>query len=192
VLTQHGCQIAPSTYYDAMRRLPSARARRDELLNAAISRVHRDNYGVYGARKVWLELNREGTEVARCTVERLMRELGLRGARCGKKVCTTVPDPAAAWPADLVGRQFSPSLRGPRMGGELARRLGVSAATGRRLHAKLTAKPAAGPLSERSVDRSDERQGEPHHDCTGRMVARASTRQPEALEACESEDDLLG
>jgi putative transposase len=70
--------------------------------------VHRDNYGVYGARKVWLELNREGTPVARCTVERLMRELGLRDARRGKKVRTTVPDPAAARPADLVRRQFSP------------------------------------------------------------------------------------
>jgi putative transposase len=108
VLTQHGCQVAPSTYYDAARRAPSARARRDELVKAAVSRVHRDNYGVYGARKVWLELNREGTPVARCTVERLMRELGLRGARRGKKVRTTVPDPAAARPADLVRRQFSP------------------------------------------------------------------------------------
>jgi putative transposase len=108
VLTQHGCQIAPSTYYDAIRRAPSARSGQDELLKAAISRVHRDNYGVYGARKVWLELNREGMPVARCTVERLMRELGLRGARRGNKVCTTRPDPAAARPADLVRRQFSP------------------------------------------------------------------------------------
>jgi putative transposase len=107
VLTQHGCAIAPSACYDAARRAPSARARRDELLKAAVSRVHRDNYGVYGARKVWLELNREGTSVARCTVERLMRELGLRGARRGKKVRTTRPDPAAVRPADLVRRQFS-------------------------------------------------------------------------------------
>lgn len=107
VLTQHGCAIAPSTYYDAARRAPSARSRRDELLKAAISRVHDDNYGVYGARKVWIELNREGAGVARCTVERLMRELGLRGARRGKKVRTTVPDPAAARPADLVRRRFS-------------------------------------------------------------------------------------
>lgn len=108
MLTEHGCQVAPSTYCDAAGRAPSARARRDELLRAAISRVHRDNYDVYGARKVWLELNREGTCVARCTVERLMRELGLRGARRGRKVRTTRPDPAAARPADLVGRQFSP------------------------------------------------------------------------------------
>ena len=70
--------------------------------------MHLDNYGVYGARKVWLALNRDGIAVARCTVERLMRELGLAGARRGKRRRTTVPDPAAARPADLVGRQFSP------------------------------------------------------------------------------------
>jgi putative transposase len=109
VLTQHGWPIAPSTYYDAVSRAPSARARRDELLKAAIARVHADNYSVYGARKVWLQLNREGTEVARCTVARLMRDLGLRGARRGKRMRTTIADPAAARPADLVRRQFSPA-----------------------------------------------------------------------------------
>jgi putative transposase len=109
VLSEHGWPIAPSTYYDAVRRAPSARARRDALLKTAITRVHEDNYGVYGARKVWLALNREGTPVARCTVARLMRELGLRGVRRGKKVRTTVPDPAAGRPADLVRRQFSPA-----------------------------------------------------------------------------------
>ena len=108
VLTAHGCQIAPSTYYDAARRAPSARAVRDEQLKVLISRVHQDNYGVYGARKVWLQLNREGTPVARCTVERLMRELDLAGARRGKRVRTTIPAAAAARPADLVRRQFSP------------------------------------------------------------------------------------
>lgn len=108
VLTQHGWQIAPSTYYEAARRAPSARARRDERLKEQITQVHRDNYGGCGARKVWLALNREGTPVARCTVARLMRELGLRGARRGRRVRTTVADPAAARPADLVRRQFSP------------------------------------------------------------------------------------
>jgi putative transposase len=106
VLTEHGCPIAPSTYYDAKGRPPSARARREERLRAAITAVHQDNYGVYGARKVWLALNREGIPVARCTVERLMRELGLAGARRGKRRRTTVPDPAAARPGDLVQRQF--------------------------------------------------------------------------------------
>ncbi len=109
MLTQHGWPIAPSAYYDAARRAPSARTVRDEQLKVLISRVHKDNYGVYGARKVWLQLNREGTPVARCTVERLMRELGLAGARRGKRVRTTVPAADAARPADLVRRQFSPA-----------------------------------------------------------------------------------
>jgi putative transposase len=107
-LSEHGCPIAPSAYYDGVGRAPSARAQRDEQLKAAITRVHADNYGVYGARKVWLALNREGTPVARCTVERLMRELGLAGARRGKPRRATVPDPAAARPAGLVKRRFSP------------------------------------------------------------------------------------
>jgi putative transposase len=109
VLTEHGCQIAPSAYYDAVRRAPSARAVRDEKLKADVARVHAANYGVYGARKVWLQLNREGIAVARCTVERLMRELDLAGARRGRRVRTTVRDDAAARPADLVRRQFSPA-----------------------------------------------------------------------------------
>ena len=70
--------------------------------------MHAENYGVYGARKVWLALNREGIPVARCTVERLMRELGLAGARRGRRHRTTIADAAAARPADLVGRQFNP------------------------------------------------------------------------------------
>lgn len=107
VLSRHGCKIAPSTYYDAAARGRSARAVRDDQLKAEIRRVHGDNYDVYGARKVWLELNREGIAVARCTVERLMCDLGLHGARRGKRVRTTRPDSAAARPADLVRRQFT-------------------------------------------------------------------------------------
>jgi putative transposase len=109
VLTEHGCVIAPSAYYDAVRRGPSARSVRDEQLKPAIIRVFEQNYGVCGARKVWLALNREGTPAARCTVERLMRELGLYGARRGRKVRTTRPDAGAARAADLVRRQFSPA-----------------------------------------------------------------------------------
>jgi putative transposase len=108
VLTEHGCKIAPSSYYDAIARGPSARAARDELLKTAISRVWQENYGVYGARKVWLALNREGIPVARCTIERLMGELGLAGARRGRRIRTTRAAMAAARPADLVRRQFSP------------------------------------------------------------------------------------
>ncbi len=108
VLTEHGTPIAASTYYDVLMREPSRQALRDEELKVDIARVHQDNYGVYGARKVWLALRREGIEVARCTVERLMRTLGLHGARRGSTRRTTIPDPAAAHPADLVGRRFTP------------------------------------------------------------------------------------
>jgi len=101
-------QIAPSTYYEHLDREPTRREVRDDELKAHINRVHRANYGVYGARKVWLALNREGVEVARCTVERLMSDLGLRGAVRGKATTTTIADPGAARPADLVGRRFGP------------------------------------------------------------------------------------
>jgi putative transposase len=110
VLSEHGCPIAPSTYYDARARSrkPGARARRDEHLKGEIARVYADNRRVYGARKVWLQLNREGIDVARCTVERLMSDLGLVGARRGRRVRTTVPEAAAARPVDLVERNFNP------------------------------------------------------------------------------------
>ena len=101
-------QIAPSTYYEHLEREPTRREVRDDELKAHINRVHGANYGVYGARKVWLTLNREGVEVARCTVERLMTDLGLRGAVRGKATTTTIADPGAARPADLVGRRFAP------------------------------------------------------------------------------------
>ena len=91
-------QFAPSTYWSAKRRAPSARARRDEQLKGEIARVHADNFGVYGAPKVWAQLNREGRRVARCTVERLMRDLGLRGAVRGRPKRTTVADTAAPRP----------------------------------------------------------------------------------------------
>ena len=80
---------------------------RDAELLAQIRRVHADNYGVYGARKVWHQLHREGIVVARCTVERLMKADGLRGVVRGAKIRTTRPDPAVARPEDLVERQFS-------------------------------------------------------------------------------------
>ncbi len=108
VLTEHGTPIAPSTFYDARGRT-AGRKQRDEALKGQISRVHQANYGVYGARKVWLALNREGIAVARCTVERLMRELGLEGARRGRRRRTTVADLGASRPADLVERRFSPA-----------------------------------------------------------------------------------
>ena len=102
--------VAPSTYYAARARPPSARAQRDAQLKDHIRRVHADSYGVYGADKVWAQLNREGIRVARCTVERLMRGLGLAGALRGKPRRTTVADraSAAALP-DLVRRDFHAS-----------------------------------------------------------------------------------
>jgi putative transposase len=99
--------IAPSTYHDATRRPASARAVRDAKLKAEIARVHAEQFGVYGARKVWRQLRREGIAVARCTVERLMGELGLEGVRRGKPRRTTTPDETTARPADLVERNFS-------------------------------------------------------------------------------------
>jgi putative transposase len=99
--------IAPSTYYQARDRPPSARALRDAELKVHILRVVDANFGVYGARKVWHQLLREGVVVARCTVERLMRELGLRGAVRGKTRRTTTPGEAVPRPADLVDRDFS-------------------------------------------------------------------------------------
>jgi putative transposase len=100
-------QIAPSSYYARKTRPPSRRALRDLELRREIRRVFDSNYGVYGADKVWATLNREGTRVARCTVERLMRDLGIQGARRGKTRRTTIRDQTAAKPADLVDRQFA-------------------------------------------------------------------------------------
>jgi putative transposase len=98
--------IAPSTYYAAKSRPPSARAVRDEVLKPEIRRVHRDNFGVYGVRKIWLQLGREGLPVARCTVARLMSSLGLRGVRRGAFKVTTTSDDNSLRPADLVESDF--------------------------------------------------------------------------------------
>lgn len=109
VLSEHGVQVAPSTYYEHLAKTPTAREQRDQVLLAQIRRVHTQNYAVYGARKVWLQLGREGIAVARCTVERLMRGAGLQGAVRGKVKRTTTSDPAAERARDLVGRRFTPS-----------------------------------------------------------------------------------
>ncbi len=103
-------RISPSGYYAARARPPPARAVRDAALEKQILRVYKDSGERYGAWKVWDQLNREGIAAARCTVERLMRKLGLRGVRRGgwKKPRTTVPDPSQQRPADLVNRDFAP------------------------------------------------------------------------------------
>ena len=104
-------QIAPSGYRrhiqhrtEPFRR--SARARRDERLMSDIERIWQANHSVYGARKVWHQMLREGLPVARCTIERLMRQAGLRGVMRGQAVRTTISDPRAACPLDRVNRQF--------------------------------------------------------------------------------------
>jgi putative transposase len=105
--------IAPSTYFlrraqrqDTAKR--SARQRRDDDLRGAIQRVWEEHDQVYGPRKIWKQLRREGVRVARCTVERLMRVMGLRGVSRGRAwVITTRPDVGAERPADLVDRRFT-------------------------------------------------------------------------------------
>ncbi|MFM9448842.1 IS3 family transposase [Streptomyces acidiscabies] len=108
MLTTHDCKIAPSTYYAHKKRLgtPSARSVRDEELKERIQEVYTSNHRVYGARKIWRELNRQGHAVARCTVERLMRELGIQGAVRGKRVITTIPGGQAERAPDLIDRDF--------------------------------------------------------------------------------------
>jgi putative transposase len=108
VLTEHSCKVSSSTYYEARNRPPSKRSVRDEELKAEITRVHEANYSVYGARKVWLQLARENITVARCTVERLMGDLGLEGVRRGEKKRTTVADAQAHRADDLVERSVNP------------------------------------------------------------------------------------
>jgi putative transposase len=103
--------IAPSTYHaHAARRenpdLAPAREKRDRVLAAEVRRVFEENYCVYGVRKVWRQLRREGFDVARCTVARLMRAMGLHGVVRGKRLRTTVSDRAAPCPLDRVNRQF--------------------------------------------------------------------------------------
>ena len=103
--------IAPSTYHAQAHRRANpeaapARVKREAALKLEIQRVFDENFGVYGARKVWRQLQREGFDVARCTAERLMRKMGLQGVIRGKRVRTTVSDKAAPCPLDRVNRQF--------------------------------------------------------------------------------------
>lgn len=106
--------IAPSTHYEQKGReedpsRPPERARRDVALSEEIQRVWEENQKVYGARKAWREFGREGVTVARCTVEGLMRRMGLEGAVRGKRIGTTIPEEAPARSADLAERDFPAS-----------------------------------------------------------------------------------
>lgn len=99
--------MAPSTYYDAKTRPPSARAQRDAVLGPALRQLWGDNYCVYGAHKLWKTARRAGYDVGRDQVARLMRAAGIQGVRRGKRVRTTKPDPVAARHPDLVKRKFT-------------------------------------------------------------------------------------
>ena len=106
--------IAPSTFYDHMAKranpvLLSDRAKRDKALRPEVERVWEQNYKVYGVRKVWHQMRREGFDAARCTVARLMNDMGLEGVIRGKKARTTIPDKALPCPLDKVNRQFKAS-----------------------------------------------------------------------------------
>ena len=111
VLTGHGVPISPSTYYEWIARKPSRRALRDEQVTALITAEREKSRLVagLGSRKMWLRLRGKGHDVARCTVERLYRANGWEGARYGRKPRTTIPDEAAARPADRVERDFAPA-----------------------------------------------------------------------------------
>lgn len=102
-------QVAPSSYYAAKTRPPSARTVRDEALTDTLVRIHRANFGVYGVRKAWRTLQRMGIEAGRDQVARLMRAVGLQGVTRTKRVRTTKPAPVAQRPADLVERVFAAS-----------------------------------------------------------------------------------
>ncbi|MDE0547610.1 IS3 family transposase [Microbacterium sp. C7(2022)] len=107
VLTQHGCKVAPSTYYDARGRGSSSRKLLDERWKPIILQTWIDHRKVLGARKLWLRLRRDGHDIARCTVERLMRELGIAGVVRGKRKRPVDTDLRETRPADLVDRHFA-------------------------------------------------------------------------------------
>jgi putative transposase len=109
VLKDAGVQVAPSTYYAAKTRPPSARSVSDAATTETLRRVHAANYGVYGVRKMHAELNRQGHRVARCTVARLMRAGGLRGISRAKGPRTTIPGTGPDTRPDLVQRAFTAS-----------------------------------------------------------------------------------
>jgi putative transposase len=107
--------VAPSTYYAALTRPPSARAVRDEELKVVIAKVHKDNYGVYGIRKMHAQLAREpvladSKAVARCTTQRLMKDLGLRGISRAKGPRTRIPGSGPDTRPDLVDRDFTAAV----------------------------------------------------------------------------------
>ncbi len=107
MLSQHDVKIAPSTYYDARRRGPSPRGVSDERWKSIVLATWQKQRKLLGARKLWLRLRRDGHDIARCTVERLMRELGIAGVIRGRRKRPVDADPRETRPADLVDRHFA-------------------------------------------------------------------------------------
>jgi putative transposase len=173
VLTDAGVKIAPSTYYAARTRPPSPRAVRDESLLVEIRRVHADNHGVYGARKVWRQLHREGIEVARCTVERLMRADRLCGVIRGRTRRTTVPAELAARPGDLLDRDFTAPPQPP-----LGRRHHLRGHLVRLRLRRLRHRPVLPPDRGLAGLHQPARRPRPRRPGTGHLVARPRRRRP--------------
>jgi putative transposase len=107
VLSEHGCQVAPSTYYSAKTRPPSRRARRDAVMIPILVALWAANYRVYGAHKLWKAVRRAGHDVGRDQVARLMRQAGIQGVSRRRRLRTTRPDDTAPRHPDLVGRDFT-------------------------------------------------------------------------------------
>lgn len=132
-------QVSPSAYRRHAARLrdrsrQSACAIRDEALIVQIRPVWQENYEVYGVRKIWRQMLRERQTVARCTEERVMRDMGLRGVTRGKAVKTTHADPSNANPRDLVKRQFTADRPQPALGGRFHLRFNLAGVCVRRFH----------------------------------------------------------
>jgi putative transposase len=149
VFKDAGAKIAPSTYYAAKNRPPSARSRTDAATTTLIEKVHEDNFGVYGVRKVHAELHRQGQPVARCTVARLMRAAGLRGISRAKGPRTTVPGSGPDTRPDLVERAFAATGAEPGVGVRLRAPRGAFEPSG----GERTPRPVrrSGPVKLRAV-----------------------------------------
>jgi len=141
-------QVAPSTYYARKARPPSARALRDAQLKVEIKRVFDDNFSVYGAEKIWRQLAREGIQVGRDRVSRLMRALGICGVVRGQPRRTTTPAEAADRPADLVRRDFTAPAPNRTLSG---RRAWSSRSTEPPWRGTLAQRTGAGPTGQQDL-----------------------------------------
>ena len=171
--------IAPSSYYAARSRPASARAVRDALVGADIGRIHRANYAVYGARKVWHALRREGVAIGRDQVGRVMRGLGLAGAVRGRTRRTTIPSELSPRPADLVERS-SPQRRRIACGSPTSRtsRPGPASSTRPSSSTPSAARSSAGGCRSRSAPSSPSTPSRWRSGAAARPTSRGSSTTP--------------